>query len=376
MKNQSVGITDTKKLNIRRVFHYIYTHDFCTKQNMANDLNLSLPTVTNCISYLLSQNLITYNGTATSTGGRKAQYIMINSGLKTAIGILVTIDHLRIVALDLKGNVLGLSIVKYTFISPTNLAEVLSEQLEQFINTKGIIRNSILGVNVCLPALLSSNDTIIDFAPNFQFDHVPSSDLIKYIPYNARVSNDARCGGFCELMNSPLNEDLIYLSIDRLVSGAIYFHRQPFLGDYNYSAKFGHMCIHPGGKECNCGKSGCFEAYCSTDVLCKHFDCTLDIFFKEVSCHNQPYCDMLDEYLTNLAIGISNINMIFDKKVVIGGGLSCYAGFYSAALTQKVDEMQSFQKSSALFSFSKHGYNSPCMGAALQYIMEFIEAIQ
>lgn len=375
MKKNLPEISDMKKLNIKRTFHYIYTHSNCTKQSMAADLNLSLPTVSNCLSYLFSRDLIQYSGSADSTGGRKAQYITIHSHLKSAIGISVTLNHLRIIALDLSGNVIGLSIVKYTYTSITKLSELLSEQLETFINVKGIDRNTILGVNITLPALLSPDNKIIDFAPIFQLTNISFSELTKYIPYNSKVSNDASCGGFCELLSNPQSEDLIYLSLDRGVGGAIFFNRELFNGDHNYSAEFGHMCIHPGGKRCKCGKSGCLEAYCSTDVLSDGFDCSLDDFFREVSLHNEPYCDRLDEYLNHLAIAITNISVIFDKRIVIGGGLSCYAGFYSATLNQKVNDMVSIKKATGLFGFSKHGYNSSCTGAALHYITEFIETI-
>lgn len=34
-------------------------------------------------------------------------------------------------------------------------------------------------------------------------------------------------------------------------------------GVHNRGGEFGHMVIHPGGKQCLCGKKGCFEAYVS-----------------------------------------------------------------------------------------------------------------
>lgn len=364
---------DIKHHNIKRIFKYIYLHKSTTKLEITRELNLSLPTVTNAISYLLMNNLIVYNGVAESTGGRKAHYLTINANYKYSIGIAVTLNHIRIMALDFHGNIIGLTIIGYSYKDISSLAKLISETLEVFINSKAINRNCILGVNVAIPALLSSDNTLILFSSVLRIYNTPVKELIKYIPYRAIVSNDAFCGGYCELLNQESTQDLIYLSIDRGIGGAFFFQRSIVTGDNNCSANFGHMCIHPNGVNCACGKNGCFEVYCSTNVLTDTFHCKLNEFFSELSHHNQTYDKVFEEYLTNLAIGISNIKTIFDQQIIIGGELSCYSSYYSTNLEQKVKERLPFKRNNSVFSFSKHGFNSSCMGASLFLITSYID---
>ena len=75
-------------------------------------------------------------------------------------------------------------------------------------------------------------------------------------------------------------------------------------GVHNRGGEFGHMVIHPGGKQCLCGKKGCFEAYVSEKVLSSELDMTLDNFFELAAQGNKNNSNVLDEYMDNLALMI------------------------------------------------------------------------
>ena len=54
-----MNIFDIKRNNRKKVYAYIRDKGFATKQDIAYNLNLSLPTVTEILKYLIKQGLIT-----------------------------------------------------------------------------------------------------------------------------------------------------------------------------------------------------------------------------------------------------------------------------------------------------------------------------
>ncbi len=110
------------------------------------------------------------------------------------------------------------------------------------------------------------------------------------------------------------------------------------MGRFSKSGEFGHMCIHPGGLKCNCGRRGCLEAYCSTSRISDDFGITLKQFFLGLDEGNQEYSQSWDTYLDDLAIGIGNINSALDCGVALGGKLSQFLAGRLAALDQRLRE--------------------------------------
>ena len=73
------SLSDIKKKNLADIYHYIYRHPGCSKQNIANALTISLPTVSQHLTTLLDEKLIEKSGQLTSTVGRRAMAYQIIS---------------------------------------------------------------------------------------------------------------------------------------------------------------------------------------------------------------------------------------------------------------------------------------------------------
>ena len=65
-----------KRINRSRVFKLISSCDKISKQDIANELSMSLPTVTQNLNELLEMGLISNNGSFVSTVGRRARAIL------------------------------------------------------------------------------------------------------------------------------------------------------------------------------------------------------------------------------------------------------------------------------------------------------------
>ena len=86
-----------------RIYRALYdAQDFCSRQTLARDCELSLPTVHQYLTELFQAGLVRYSGEERATGGRKAQGLDIVPDARIALGVSVTGHHLRLSAVDLR----------------------------------------------------------------------------------------------------------------------------------------------------------------------------------------------------------------------------------------------------------------------------------
>lgn len=84
------------------------------------------------------------------------------------------------------------------------------------------------------------------------------------------------------------------------------------------------MVTHADGLPCVCGGRGCFEQYASAKALEQRAGGTpAKEVFARAEKGDKAMCDVLDDYVHELVIGIAGLLSVFRPQlVVIGGGLS------------------------------------------------------
>ena len=150
MSDLNDAITDRRKQTRSSIYHYLYTApEPCSKQDIARDLNLSLPTVYQNVTELLEAGLIEYAGAAQSAGGRPAMQLQITVNARCAIGISITGHRLRFAAADLRREEIAFQDLPHSLnVEDDGYADFVAYQLEQFIDHNGIDRSRLLGVGM------------------------------------------------------------------------------------------------------------------------------------------------------------------------------------------------------------------------------------
>ena len=99
------AMADRRRSASSNIYHCLYNaKDFCSRQSLARELNISLPTVYQNLAKLMAAGLIRDSGEQQSTGGRKASGLSIVPDARIAAGVSVTENRLRLVAADLPLN--------------------------------------------------------------------------------------------------------------------------------------------------------------------------------------------------------------------------------------------------------------------------------
>ena len=86
--------------NLNRIYHLTYQTGRISRIALAEQLGLSLPTVSQALKQLEEARLIERNGLFQSTGGRKSIVYTCVANARVAVGVQISENHLRLAAID------------------------------------------------------------------------------------------------------------------------------------------------------------------------------------------------------------------------------------------------------------------------------------
>ena len=210
-------------------------------------------------------------------------------------------------------------------------------------------------VGMATPGTANSATGVIEYANNLPFFMYPMCEKLGAMLDGAKVyiENDANAAAKAEAM-AGVAKDAKYsvmITLGTGVGGGIVLDGQVYAGFNFAGAELGHIVIEKGGRQCSCGRKGCWEAYSSATGLVnmtkdaiiaaresgretameEMIGGDLDKVSARTAFNAQKAGDALgaevvDEYISYLATGIVNIINIFQPNVLSIGGGVCNEG--------------------------------------------------
>lgn len=161
------------------------------------------------------------------------------------------------------------------------------------------------------------------------------------------IENDVNSAAVGEMwLGAGKNDNnFLCLTIGTGIGGGIILNRELFLGEGSVAAEFGHIQIEKNGKECACGKKGCYQKYASTTALLDFVHEELGIkingleFFQRVKNGNKIENEILIKWIDYLCDGLSSLIYIFNpKKIILGGGISKQGDFLKDIIIENLSK--------------------------------------
>lgn len=185
-----------------------------------------------------------------------------------------------------------------------------------------------------------------------------SSILMEHFDIPVLLKNDAKCAGLAEKTYGALKEyqDAVFLCLGTGIGASVFMNGKELKPIQNPGMEIGHMVIDKNGIKCNCGKTGCFETLCSVkrlkDKLIDEMNLSKEVSSKELleilkwRAKEENIKKILEKYIDNLNIGLSNIIDIFAPQAIcLGGGFVYFEEIlYKPFLEKYYNERKSFYK--------------------------------
>ena len=233
--------------------------------------------------------------------------------------------------------------------------EIVADMAELAKNL--IIRNKLTideieYVGIATPGIANNKLGMVEYANNLPFKNFPMAEIFKkYLPISRiYIANDANAAALGEALVGAArgSKSSIMVTLGTGVGAGVILDGKIFSGGLNDAgAELGHTVIMAGGRQCSCGRRGCWEAYSSASALTDItkakmrelkikgipsllFDSaeregkvsarTAFIAKQRGDRHGEA---IVEEYINNLAIGITNLVNTFQPEIIcIGGGVS------------------------------------------------------
>lgn len=265
------------------------------------------------------------------------------------IGIDIGGSHIAVGVITYNGTIIcksekdlpsNLKLDEYGAFIIKTIIELIEDVLEKA--KKDITKIRLIGIAV--PGMVS--ETSIIKAENLHIKNLEiTKEINKYFNVPVKLKNDAKCAALAEKEYGSLKKakDAVFLSLGTGIGGAVFLNDELLVPKKYEGFEIGHMVIQKDGIKCNCGRYGCFEKYASMRALKERLAKKLNlenITGEDLNKilednENEAVSDIVDEYINNLCIGVSNLINIFEPEIIsIGGSFA----FYEKILLKKLEE--------------------------------------
>jgi glucokinase len=307
-----------------------------------------------------------------------------------AIGVDLGGTTVKTALIDRKGTIIAQSKL------PTRAQEHPDAVIEQVVTSiKEVLPHTqgrtLAGIGVAAAGIIQNPGGIVKSPPNFRnWDVVPLGTALEQVfKVRVEVDNDANVAAVAEAkfgagVDQP---NFLFIIWGTGVGGGIIMNGQIYRGPYGGAGEVGHISIDYKGLKCNCGGTGCIEAYIgqrylsnrTIDRLGSHAGSKIaelvggDLsklepihISKAAESGDTLAQEILTEAGTLLGIALAGVMNTLDYRVtIIGGGVSAVGDFvYDAIHASVVRNVQKPLREGIRIKRALLGNDAGMLGAA------------
>lgn len=193
----------------------------------------------------------------------------MGKAIKYAVGVDLGGTNIKIGIVSERGKLVkSLSIKTEAELGPKKVVSNILSGIKQILSKNKL---KIQGIGIGCPGVVSIKKGIVENAPNLPgWKNIKLGSIVKKeFGYDVHVENDANAAAIGELIFGAGKKfsSFIMVTLGTGVGGGIVFNNKIFRGEFGAAGEIGHISIDVNGPKCNCGSTGCIEAYAGNQYL-------------------------------------------------------------------------------------------------------------
>ena len=284
----------------------------------------------------------------------------------------------------------GEVIAKYAVPTPKNdneaFLEALYESVTKAMTEAKITASDIEAIGIGNPGIVDREKGILLEAHNIGFENVPAPQYLRehIADVPVLVENDANCAALGEFYKAQNSKNFVFVTLGTGVGGGVIINGKLFTGANGAAGELGHIVTHVDGRQCSCGRKGCWETYASVTGLIettKEHRAEIKGLSPDEEITGRTVFDLArngdtdaarirDMWIEEVAIGIVDmINVFQPDELVIGGAISKEGSVLLDPIIDYVDKnaFSSNKIGRPEVVISRVGGDAGIIGAALLY---------
>lgn len=344
------NLPTVRQMNSAMIREVIYNAGPISRTEVAQRLDLSLPTITNNVLPLINSGIL-YEFSVPDVQnskqlGRKPVLLDYVPNFGYYVGVDLGPYNTTLALTNVRGTVFHSAIREFAPPIYDEMVAYLSKNILDFIEQSGIEREKIRGVGVCMPGFIDANRGVI--LNNMRKDwngRSLASDLSERVGLPVCLENNVRAKaiGYNMTHEQQNGDPLLYYYISYGVSCALTINHRVLCGAFQGAGEIGHMIVDMDGPVCEtCGNRGCLEAVASEKAirrkcermmeagmdtmlqeLCSEGEkLTMTAILKAYTCGDRVASIAVNGAIRQIGINIANItNLIGPQTVVVDSRL-------------------------------------------------------
>ncbi len=279
--------------------------------------------------------------------------MIYNEGKRTKRGA-ITVNYIGI---DLGGTNVAAAVVNETgrclgrASIPTprgaeKIADAIAQAAVLACSDAGIAVTDARSVGVASAGSIDPEGGMVTHAFNLDLHNVPLAGMVSQrLGLPATLENDANAAALGEFVAGAGRggRSLVAVTLGTGVGSGAVLNGKLFTGSNYAGMEAGHMVIHRGGRQCTCGRQGCWETYASATGLIRSTREAMETHPDSILWHYAPTLEaangktafdaaqagdavaqaVMESYVDDLACGITNlINLFQPETLCVAGGVS------------------------------------------------------
>lgn len=367
--------TAVKAHNRSAMTRYLYGHSHVTKQELARELGLSLPTITQNLHILEQHGLIRKGELQDSTGGRKARNYEFNPDHRTAIGVAMRSYELRLCAINLYGDVIAKRSIALPYRNTNAYYQRIGSIIDNFAADVEKKHGKMLGVSFAIQGILSPDATTIASGTIMGNTGLALSTIGQSIHYPCMMIHESDASAMTELWFDSTLTDAVCIYLNRRPSGAVIVGGRLYQGPNQCNGTIEHMTLVPDGRPCYCGQRGCMDAYCSLETLPEDYE-SIPGFFSVLEQGERHHRERMNAWLDYVAQAIVNARSIIAGDVIIGGEAAQHLTDEDIeSLRRRIVERSPFGTDHFTLRTSYCTEDQNVIGAALRFAERYLDEV-
>ena len=263
------------------------------------------------------------------------------------IGVDIGGSHIAVGLVDEEGKIIIIKEKNMNKSDRENIEKFIEENIAVAINNilkeNNLKQEDIKLIGMACPGTIS-NGRIVKSNNLGIYNFNIVERLQRYFSASIKISNDAKCAGMCEKEYGALKnyDDAIYMGLGTGIGGAIFLNGKMLIPKKYLGMEIGHTLLRIDGRQCTCGRKGCFEAYASMRYLRDRlkerldlpYDLSGEVLFELIKKDMDKIDDIITDFANDLVEGMVNLINIFEPEAICIGGSYVY---HTDVLGEKVE---------------------------------------